>query len=355
MNRSLITSWLLALLLSANHAASFAADPPKAASSTREIALYQGPDRQERLVEAARKEGELSIYNAAPIEDLQPIATAFTRKYGIKVKFWRASSETVLRRVLSEAQGGRFDVDIVENNAPENEALHRENLLQEVRSPYIKNLIAQASPPHREWVGSAYDVFVAAYNTNKVRKEELPKTYQELADPKWKGRLGIEAEDQGWFATLVEALGEQQGLKLFNEIASGNGFSVRKGHSLLANLVASGEVPLALTVYNWKPMQLKEKGGVPIEWFALTPAIAQFRTVAMTRKAPHPNAAVLFYDFMLSEGQALLASRSLVPTSKTTDFPLAKLPVKFIDPVRALDMQERWIKTFDEVIIKRAR
>ncbi len=354
MNKLLSRFSVLALLLVNSYATAVAADPPKAAPSVKEIALYQGPDRQERLVEAARKEGELLIYNAAPIEDLQPIATAFTRKYGVKVKFWRASSESVLRRVLSEAQGGRFEVDIVENNAPENEALHRENLLQEVRSPHIKDLIPQASPAHKEWVGSAYDVFVAAYNTNLVKKEELPKTYQDLNDPKWKGRLGIEAEDQGWFATVVEEMADQQGLKLFNEIATKNGFSVRKGHSLLANLVASGEVPLALTAYNWKPMQLKEKG-VPIEWFTLSPAIAQFRTVAMPKKAPHPHAAVLFYDFMLSEGQALLASRSLVPTSKKTDFPLAKVPVKFIDPVRALDMQAKWIKTYDEVIIKRAR
>ena len=354
MYKPLIRLSMLALLMANSLSVAFAADPPRTASSVKEIALYQGPDRQARLVDAARKEGELSIYNAAPVEDLQPIANAFTRKYGVKVKFWRASSEGVLRRVLSEAQGGRLEVDIVENNAPENEALHRENLLQEVRSPYVGELIPQASPAHKEWVASAYDVFVVAYNTNKVRKEDLPRTYQDLTDPKWKGSLGIEAEDQGWLATLMEGMGEPQGLKLFNEIATKNGFSVRKGHSLLANLVASGEVPLALTAYNWKPMQLKEKGA-PIEWFTLSPTIAQFRTIAMTRRAPHPHAAVLFYDFMLSEGQALLASRSLVPTSKKTDFPLARVEVKFIDPVRALDLQEKWTRTYDEVIVKHAR
>jgi iron(III) transport system substrate-binding protein len=187
-----------------------------------------------------------------------------------------------------------------------------------------------------------------------VKKDELPKTYHDLLDPKWKGRLAVESEDHGWFATVLEGLGEQQGLKLFNDIVATNGISVRKGHSLLGNLVASGEVPLALSSYNWKPEQLKQKGA-PIDWVALPPVVAQLRTIAMLKKAPHPNAAVLFYDFMLTEAQPILAARSLAPTSKKIETPLSKLQLKFIDPARALDMQEKWMKTYEEVITKRAK
>ncbi|MDR1968074.1 MAG: ABC transporter substrate-binding protein, partial [Burkholderiaceae bacterium] len=93
------------------------------------------------------------------------------------------------------------------------------------------------------------DVWAAAYNTDKVKKEDLPKSYENLQDPKWQGRLGVEAEDQGWFGTLIGALGKKRGLKLFTHIVDSNGISVRKGHSLLANLVASSEVPMALSAY----------------------------------------------------------------------------------------------------------
>lgn len=327
-----------------------AAEPAKGAASA--IAMYQGADRHERLVAAAQKEGELVVYHAYP--NLTVAMAAFTKKYGIKVKPWRAGSEAILQRLVTEARGSRFDADIVQNNAPENEALHRETLSQEVWSPYLADLIPQASPAHKEWVGITYDVWTASYNTNLIKKEDLPKSYQDLLDPKWKGRLGIEANDQGWFGPLVEALGEQQGRKLFADIVASNGISIRKGHSLLAGLVASGDVPLALSVYSWNPEQLKKKGA-PVEGLILQPLFAQFSTLAMLRKAPHPNAAALFYDFMLHEGQQILADLNYVVTSKTIDTPFTKIPLRFVDPSQALDTQEKWTKLYEDVLIKKIR
>jgi len=329
---------------------SAAAEPAKSPASA--IALYQGADRHERLVAAAQKEGELVVYHAYP--NLTVAMAAFTKKYGIKVKPWRAGSEAILQRVVTEARGSRFDADIVQNNAPENEALHREMLSQEVWSPYLGNLIPQASPAHKEWVGITYDVWTAAYNTSLIKKEDLPKSYQDLLDPKWKDRLGIEANDQGWFGPLVEALGEQQGRKLFADIVAANGISIRKGHSLLAGLVASGDVPLALSVYSWNPVQLKKKGA-PVEGLVLQPLFAQFSTLAILRKAPHPNAAMLFYDFMLNEGQQILAGQDFVVTSKTIDTPFSKIAMKFVDPAQALDMQEKWTKLYEDVLVKKLR
>ena len=195
---------------------------------------------------------------------------------------------------------------------------------------------------------------IAAYNTNKVKKDELPRSYEDLLDPKWKGRLGIEADDHAWFAALSAAMGEKQTHKLFADVVATNGISVRKGHSLLTTLVASGEVPLGLTVYSWNPEQLKQKGA-PVEGLPLQPVIAQFSTIAMTKKAPHPYAALLFYDFMLSEGQQLLANANYVPTSNRSESPLSKTPLKFIDPVLALDMQEKWMKSYEDVVTKSAR
>ena len=323
----------------------FAAGAAQAAPLTlQEIATYQGADRNERLLEGVRKEGnELTVYHAYP--QLAKVTEAFAKKYEVKVTAWRSGSENILQRIGTEARANKFVVDVVQNNAPENEAAHREKLLQPVASPHLKDLLPGALPPHRDWVGITLDVYSAAYNTTKVRKEELPKTYRDLLDPKWKGRLAVEAEDQAWFATLEEALGEPQGGKLLGEVIANNGVSVRKGHSLLTSLVASGEVPLALSVYSWNPMQLKEKGA-PIEGYLIQPVVAQYSTIAMLKKAPHPNTAALFYDFVLNEGQAILAQMHFVPTSTRQPSPLGNVALKMIDPARALDMGDKWTRAY---------
>ena len=339
-----ITLKLLAsALLFASQGMALAAEPNKAPLTLQEIATYQGADRQERLIEGAKKEGELMVYHAYP--QLASIMAAFTKKYGIKVSSWRSGSESILQRMGSESRAKKYTVDIVQNNAPENEAAYREKLTMPVSSPYLKDLMPAAIPAHKEWVGITLDVFSAAYNTTKVKKEELPKSYRDLLDPKWKGRLGVEAEDFGWFAMLLETMGEQQGMKLMSDIVATNGMSVRKGHSLLTSLVASGEVPLGLSVYSWNPEQLKAKGA-PIEGYLIEPVVAQFSTVAMLKNAPHPHAAALFYDFMLNEGQQIFSEMRFVPTSKKAASPIADVSIKFIDPAKALDMQEKWVKMY---------
>jgi iron(III) transport system substrate-binding protein len=166
-------------------------------------------------------------------------------------------------------------------------------------------------------VGTRLLVFVLAYNTKLVRKSELPASYDGFADPKWKGRLGIEAEDSDWFATISTLMGEAKAETLFRSIVAANGVSVRKGHTLLTQLVASGEVPVALTVYNYKAEQLKNQGA-PIDWYVIPPAIARANGVGVAARAPHPNAALLWYEFELGEeGQRLLLSRDFVPTNRT--------------------------------------
>ncbi len=293
------------LILNFHNAGPAFAQSNKAGPTVSEIALNfpQGESRLQSLAAAAKKEGGLTVYASMAVDDMTPLLDAFTQKYGIKVKIWKSSSENVLQRIITEARGGRYDVDIVENNAPEMEALHREKLLQQVKSPYHRELMAQAIPAHKEWIGTTIDIYVQAYNTEKIKKEDLPKTYYDLLNPKWKGQLGIEVDNFPWFATLMQALGQEEGEKLFKGIVDTNGISLRKGHSLLTNLVGSGEVPLGLTIYNYKPIQLKEKG-MPIEGFIIPPAIAAFRGVGLLKKAPHPHAALLFTTSCKTKGSS---------------------------------------------------
>ena len=314
----------------------------KPGASATDVALYTGADRMEKLIAGAKKEGTLSIYTSLQTVDIGKLGTAFEKKYGIKVIPYRAGSENIVSRTVQEARANRNTVDVIETNGPELESMHRENILQAVKSPYLADLIAPAILPHGEWVGTRLNVFVQAYNTRQIKKTDLPKTWEELASPKFKGKIGIEQEDSDWLAGIFSDIGDAHARKVFKDIVTANGMSVRKGHTLLSQLVVSGEVPLALTVYNYKAEQLK-KQGAPIDWFVIGNAIARPNGVGVARKAPHPHAAVLFYDFELSpEGQQIIANLEFVPTSKKIDTPLNKVPMKFVDAKVAIDEYDKW-------------
>jgi iron(III) transport system substrate-binding protein len=322
------------------------------ASPVADIAQYEGGDRARKLQEGARREGSvLNIYTSLTVEDMGALNTAFEAKYGIKIRMWRAASDKVLQRTLTEARAGRHDVDIVETNAPPLESLHREGLLQAVRSPLHADLIAAALPAHREWAGSRLNVFVQAYNTNAIRKQDLPRTYADLLDPKWKGKLGIESSDEDWFAMVVTGLGEAEGLRLFRDLVATNGVSVRRGHTLLTNLVASGEVPLALTVYNFTAEQLKRKGA-PFDWFVIPPAVARANGLALAKHAQHPHAALLYYDFVLGEaGQRMLLERGFMPASRNLRGALPIESLRVVDPAMILDESQKWVGLYESVFV----
>ena len=346
---------LACLLTSAFCLLAAAAAPASAqAPSVAEVALYQGSDRTQRLIAGARKEGTLTIYTSATVSDMKVLVAAFEKKHGIKVNLWRASSENVVRRGIAEMRSGRNDVDIFETNGPDMESLYREGLFQEVRSPHLEDLIPGAVAPHREWVGARINIYVMSYNTRLVRKDELPRSYEELASPRWKGMLGIEASDPAWFSMVVRELGEARGLKVFRDMVAANGISVRKGHTLLANLVVSGEVPIALTTYHYKIEQFK-KDGAPIDWFILPPAVARFQGMGLARRAPRPHAALLWFDFMLTDAQELMAKREFTVTSRKFSTPAQRLPLKFIDPKAVLDEDEKWGKLYAEIVIRQSR
>jgi iron(III) transport system substrate-binding protein len=317
------------------------------------LALAQAPDHE--LVQAAKKEGEVMLYTSLVPEDLTALSAALERKYGVKLKVWRANSEKVLQRALTEARAGRNEADVIETNGPQLESAYREKILQPLRSLHVKDLMPQAIRPHGHWIGTRINMFVHSYNTKLVTKEELPKSYAELAHPRWKGRLGIEAEDEDWFAMVVKELGEEAGLRIFRDIARVNGFSVRKGHTLLAGLVASGEIPFALTTYSHGAEKMKQRGA-PVEWFAIAPAIGRANGIGLLRKPPHPHAAALFVDFLLSpEGQAILEKGGYVPANLRVESPAQKLPLKFVDPAVILDEDAKWKKLWAEIVLGAAK
>jgi iron(III) transport system substrate-binding protein len=313
---------------------------------------YSGADRMEKIVAAAKKEGTLTMYTTFAEKDQPTLVRPFEAKYGVKVNIWRAGTDRVLQRTLIEAAARKYDVDLVHFGAPEMEALSREKILQAVNSPVHKDLQPGSVPAHREWAATLLSVWVQAYNTNLIRKSDLPRTYADLLDPKWKGKLGIEAKNQDWFASVVDVMGGgEKGLKFFRDLVARNGISPRTGHTLLTNMVIAGEVPLALTLYNYMPEQAKKRGA-PIGWFALEPAVARSNAIGVARRAPHPNAALLFYEYMLGEGQQYLVKMDYVPSNTKAPSALKNVKILQTDPIRSLDETDKWTKLFEDVVLK---
>jgi iron(III) transport system substrate-binding protein len=231
------------------------------------------------------------------------------------------------------------------------EALYREKMLETFFSPHFTDLPAAAFPRHRHYVADRFNFFTIGYNTNLVKPEEVPSAYEDLVHPRWAGRVGLEGSDVDWFGALVKSMGEAKGLAFFRKLAEGRP-QIRSGHTLMAELVASGEIPLAATLYNHNVERLVVKGA-PVKWKAITPTFGRPNAIGLARRAPHPHAAMAFADFMLSrEGQTILKERNRVPASLSVDTHLNKFPFQMIDPVIVLDENDKWEKLWSELFLK---
>jgi iron(III) transport system substrate-binding protein len=312
---------------------------------------YRGADRASRLVARAKQEGSVVLYTSLAPTESKPLAEAFEKKYGVKVELWRALSDQVVRRALTEAQARRYAVDVVETNGPEMEMLAREKLLAEVQSPYLTDLPASAIPAHRTWFPDRFNFYVVAYNTAKVQRSEIPKEYAGFADPKWKGRIAVEATDAEWMATLIKSGGASTGLEYFRRLAALRP-AVRRGHILLASLVAAGEVPVGLTAYHSNVVPLARKGA-PIDFVPVQPVVARPQGIGVARNAPHPHAALLFVDYVLSpEGQKLFEALGRAAASTRVQSALNNFPFTTIDPATALDEKDKWEKLWTELFLR---
>jgi iron(III) transport system substrate-binding protein len=310
-------------------------------------ALYlQGrPDREQ-----ARREGAVVLYTSLAPSESGPLLQAFEKKYGIKVDLWRSNSEKVSQRTITEARGGRFQLDAVETIGTDLEKMTREGIFAEFYSPHLADLIPEAIPAHRRWMPDRLSYLGVAYNTRLVRRSDLPSTYEGFLDAKWKGRIGLEAGDVVWLAGIVKLWGEERAMRFFNGLARLRP-DVRSGHTLLTQLVISGEIPIGLTVYS-SSVESPRRNGAPIDWLPVEPVIAQPLGIGLARRAPHPHAALLFADFLLSpEGQALFESLGRPPASRRVKSALGQFDAVMMDPAKELDDNARWEKTWKALFL----
>jgi len=285
------------------------------------LADYSAPDRMARIAAAAKKEGALTLYTTIAEKDLPTLTRPFEAKYGIKVTVWRAGTSSVLQRAVAEASAKRYDVDVIHVGSPEMEALAREQILLPVTSPQHKDLQPGSVPPHREWAATLLSVWVQAYNTRLVKKENLPKTYADLLEPKWKGKLLLMEPRVGTGLLSMASVAKAWGPDVLRPLLVDQRPDFASGNRSVADALVHGRYPIALGV---RPKALEEFRGeglaakvkfldLPDADFQLGPAMFYFD------RAPHPAAAKLFANWMLTrEGQMLLTS-SLPTNSARTD------------------------------------
>lgn len=323
----------------------------KTEKTVAEIAQYQGKDREQMLIEGAKKEGVVNLYTSMNVEDAKRIVAAFEKKYGIKLNMWRGLSDEVSKRVIEEARAKRVEMDVTESNGPELELITREKLTQPFYSPYLQELSSASIPAHKNWAATRFNFFVMGYNTKLVKPEEVPKTYEDLLNPKWKGQIALEVRDAPWFGMFFKLWGEQKASDYFDKLAKQN-LQARKGHSVLVNVISAGEIAISPTVYNHNAEQLK-KDGAPIDWKPLDPAIAEPSGVLLAKNAKHPYASMLLIDFLISkDGQQIFADAGRIPSNTKIETKMNKFNFVMSDPSIQLDEFEKWDKLFQKLFKK---
>lgn len=264
------------------------------------------------LLAAAKAEGSLIVYSSTNEQEGLPLFKLFEDATGIKVEYVRASDATLMSRLAIEFRADQKSYDIIHtttvNKIPA-------NMIAQFEPLEGKNIVPSARDPNRRWYGVYANYNAPAYNTQKVKASELPKSYEEFAQKKeWAGKVAIDGTDNEWLKAIFQHYGEQKGLQLAKDLAANLNPIVTDGHLALARSVGAGEYWLALNNYVNLSMNVKLGGG-PVEVFALDPVALFFGQVGVNAKAPHPNAARLAANFMLSqECQQFLAKFGRLPT-----------------------------------------
>jgi iron(III) transport system substrate-binding protein len=238
----------------------------------------------------------------------------FSKKYPfVKADVFRSSGEKVQARFLVEHRANTHSADIFQTSIVQVYQLKNSGLLARYVSEEAAAYAEGFKDPQGHWTAFYQIPYVIGYNTRQVAAKEVPASYEDLLHPRWKGLISLETEEYQWFYHVLQIIGRDKGLDFMKKFA-GQNLQMRKGHTLLAQLVAAGESAIATVVYSNRVERMKASGA-PIDWVRFKgPTITAINAISIPDKAPHPNTARLFVDFVLSrEGQSLLRGLRRIP------------------------------------------
>ncbi|NRQ31809.1 extracellular solute-binding protein [Nonomuraea sp. NN258] len=351
------------LLLTACGASPSAGGPAPAdkagASGTKAQEVYDrvngltGDERTKVLLDLAKQEGALSIYTSNT--DLDKVIDGFEKAYPIDVEVYRGNSESVLQRVAQEQQANYHGNDLVETNAGELNVMAKQNMLY----PYEGALRAAVRKEGQAdgWTATRFNVFVVGWNTAKVKPGAEPKSFEELADPKWKGLVSLEVGDVDWFAAmykhyLAQGKTDAEVRDLFNRVVANA--KIAKGHTAQGELLSAGQFAVTASSYSHTIDKAADQGA-PVSWHPASgtpvqPIVIRPNGVALMKTATHPAAAMLFIDYELTEGQKILGESFRVGSIPTADDPLAGLTTITVPEQEMLDNPKKWDALYEEIV-----
>ncbi len=350
MKRRLYCSFLMVtvVLLFAGTAIAAA----KKIASIDELTLYNGRDRQKILEEGAKKEGKLIFYTSSVWAP--PIVKAFQNKYPyVKVISWRAGSNALVPKVLEEYGAGKHLFDVIEITQAGNTIMRTAGVAHSFYSPelsYIEEGALTKAPGGGVFAAPFRTSGIGlGFNTKLISKEQVPKTYKELLDPNWKGKMAIAGESTGanWMGTILEIYGED-----FVRQLAGQDFQVHMvSGRALCDMVINGESALSPTIFDSHVAESKAKGA-PIDWVPLEPVHVNLGLIALPKYIPHPYSALLFIDFELSkEGAEINKKGGYNPMRKDVP-PLLKSYKKFFGST-SVEQTKKWNDLYNELFLKK--
>ncbi|MBI2987606.1 MAG: extracellular solute-binding protein [Deltaproteobacteria bacterium] len=312
---------------------------------------------QESSVKGARDEGTVVIYGSTQITQMNPLIDRFKSKYPfLNVRYFRGGSEKLVERIQMEARAGSYFVDVSVLRQATMLPLKERGLLGRYESPARKWVRDIHKDREGYWTGLYSNMEWVGYNTKLVPPAEAPRKHDDLLHPKWKGKMGLDpVADAEWYMSQLHILGKEKGRIFMRQLAKQD-IQFRRGHSLLAQLLAAGEFPLILTLRDSTAFELIKKGA-PIDWVAFEPVIPlPAQVLVIGKNAPHPNSARLFVDYALSrEGQEVL--KSLGRNSTRLDVEpeserVKRLKIGKIDWPSYLQRYNQYAEEFNQLFLK---
>ena len=291
-------------------------------------------------MEKALKEGEVVWYTPTAIEDSQKMIQAFEKKHpGIKVRLFRNRETALLPRIFSEKQSGRPIVDVTSLRGIGYYQLWKRNLIQPFVSPESAAYPKGFKDPKGYWT-DLYDTYYV-WSHNTVLMKNPPRSHEELVQPRYRGRIGMDTDEVEWYAGLMEYWGKERTVRFLKNLAAQE-IRYRDGHTLIAQLMAAGEFEITLAFS--ERIDKMKKEGAPVDWISTyDPIIVSIHPIAIAADAPHPEAAKVFVNFALSkEGQATVRDSGRI--SARSDWPAvspstAKLKLHPVQPEAASDYE----------------
>ena len=334
-------------------------------ATVEEIALMNRADRQKILVEGARKEGKVNWYTTLIVDQVvRPVKEAFEKEYPfIQVEYFRANSAQLAQRIISENQAKRYDSDVVDGTVVPT-MVRRAGLLQRFNSPFFAEYPAELKDAQGFWGATNLYFFATGYNTRMVKATEVPKTYDDLLNPRWKSQM-MWSTSRGsgapmFVGTILNTMGTEAGKAYLQKLKTQNIAKSTASNRQVLDLTIAGEYPLALQIFNHHAF-ISKSAGAPVDWQVHEPATATINNIGLAKNTTRPHSSMLLIDFILSEkGQKVYQQANYLPAHPK--MPAKQVDLKpgggrfkrvyYINPETQFDKGNEWVDYFENVFMK---